>query len=139
MEILEKSYGFLKEKKHVSLATSFEGRPHIRVFEIMDIQNGKIFFATSPKKEVWTQLLKNPQIEILSFDANTSVRVEGKVHTLDEDEKCKELYEMKQNIIFRQLYSDFKDLVYFYLPIDKLTFFDLTCRPPFMKVYDKIV
>lgn len=136
MKILKESFEFLKKRKHVSFATSFEGKPKIRVFEVMDILENNIYFATSPKKEVWEQLMENPYVEILVYDENYSVRVEGKIHKLYDEKMCKRLYDLEQNLIFRELYPNFKDLVYFYLLSDKITFFDLTKRPPFIKNYD---
>lgn len=131
--MLQKAFKFLKEKKYVSFATSKDDEPYIRVFEIMDILDNKICFATFHKKEVYKQLEQNQIVEILAFDEKYSVRVKGKMQKIDNENICKKLYEKEENLIFRELYSDFNDLVYFYLVPSELIYYDLTQRPPVTK------
>ena len=39
-----------KKNKEVAFATCVDGKPHVRIFQIMKIDGDSIYFATSPKK-----------------------------------------------------------------------------------------
>lgn len=46
----EKLLEIFQKNKEVAFATSVDGRPHLRIFQIMKIDGNDIYFATSPKK-----------------------------------------------------------------------------------------
>lgn len=135
MDILQKAFQYLKKKKNVSFATSVNNEPNIRVFEVMDVIDERIYFSTAPHKMVWQQLLKNPVAEILAFDHDISVRVRGNIKSLTDENLCKKLYDIEENSIFRELYPNFLDLTYFCLEPKILTYFDLRKRPPLIESY----
>jgi uncharacterized pyridoxamine 5'-phosphate oxidase family protein len=93
---MKKAFNFLKQHKEVAFATIDEnGNPAMRVFQIMLIDETEktLYFATSPKKEVYQQIQHNPNIEILTFADNISVRVSGAVSFEVSDTICKRIYE----------------------------------------------
>lgn len=63
--MIAEAFEFLKKNKEVAFATVSDGRPSIRIFQIMKIEDTALYFATSPKKEVYAQLQVNPAVEIL--------------------------------------------------------------------------
>lgn len=69
---------YLKRHVEVALATCEERRPHMRVFQIMKVEGTTLYFATSPEKQVYRQLRKNPNIEIMAAGDGESVKCSGK-------------------------------------------------------------
>lgn len=49
------------------LATSVDGRPHVRPFSFAQIQDGKLWFVTARTKDVWQELLQNQRFEATSW------------------------------------------------------------------------
>lgn len=128
---MKEAFDFLNEHSDVAFATVESGKPKIRVFQIMRQEGTVLWFATSPRKEVYRQLQKNPNVELLAMDGNISVRVIGKVYFDVPDFLCREIYET--NPILLRLYGSYRDLVYFRLPVRMLDYFDLTPNPPILK------
>ncbi len=59
-------YDFLNRHRDIAFATvGDDGKPKIRLFQMMriDEQTNTIYFATSPKKEVFSQLQSKPAVE----------------------------------------------------------------------------
>ena len=128
---MEKIFNFIKQHKEIALATTDEnGNPAIRIFQIMliDEQEKILYFATSPKKEVYRQLQNNPNIEILGFADNVSVRISGKAIFDVPDTVCRKIYD--ENHVLQRLYKQYDDLVYFSLPIKKVDYYDLKPTAP---------
>jgi len=83
---MEKSFKFLDENVEVALATVEDDKPRIRIFQIMKRVNHTLFFATSAKKHVYSQLQINPNVEIMASKGDIFVRVAGKADfSVDED------------------------------------------------------
>lgn len=72
---MEKAFEFLKRNKGVAFATVEDGKPKIRVFEIMRQQENTLYFVTAPGKKVYRQLQANPNVEILAMKGNIFVRI----------------------------------------------------------------
>jgi len=49
------------------LATSVEGRPHVRPFSFAAEEAGELWFITARHKDVWQELLENPCFEACSW------------------------------------------------------------------------
>lgn len=128
---MKEAFDFLSEHPDVSFATVENGKPKIRVFQIMRQEGTTLWFATSPHKKVYRQLQIHPDIELLAMAGNVSVRVTGEVCFDVPDSLCREIYET--NPVLPRLYERYSDLVYFRLPIQELDYFDLTPTPPILK------
>lgn len=128
---MKEAFDFLNEHPEVAFATVENGKPKIRVFQIMRREGTTLWFATSPHKEVYQQLQKNPNVELLAMTGNISVRITGKVYFDVPDTLCNEIYEA--NPVLPRLYKSYSDLVYFRLPIRALDYYDLTPNPPILK------
>ena len=107
---MEKAFEFLKTNKEVAFATAEDGKPKIRVFQIMRQEKNILYFVTAPGKEVYRQLQKNPNIEV------------------------REIY--AANPVLPRLYRAYTDLAYFRLPAVSLDYYDLTPDPPLQEHYD---
>ena len=131
---MEKAFEFLKANKGVAFATVEDGKPKIRVFEIMKQQGNTLYFVTAPGKEVYRQLQANPNVEILAMKENIFVRIAGRAVFDVDDATAREIY--AANPVLPRLYKAYTDLVYFRLPVVSLDYYDLTPTPPLQEHYD---
>jgi uncharacterized pyridoxamine 5'-phosphate oxidase family protein len=98
-------------------------------------QEGHIlYFATAQRKEVYGQLQKNPNVEILAMKENIFIRIAGQAVFDVDDKTAQEIY--AENPVLPRLYKAYTDLVYFRLPIATLDYYDLTPTPPLQEHYD---
>lgn len=131
MNNIKAIYEFLSQNQDIALATvGIDGKPKIRVFQLMKIdqESNSLFFATSPSKEIYAQLKEKPEVEVLCMANNVSVRIDGIVRFDVTYETSLDIY--NNNPVLPRLYSNYKDLVYFRLPVDNLHFYDLNTNPP---------
>ncbi|MDE6270067.1 MAG: hypothetical protein K2M12_04330, partial [Muribaculaceae bacterium] len=90
--------------------------------------------ATSPRKDVYHQLMANPAVEILGMHGNISVRMSGDVKFDVPDVVQKEIYDT--NPILSDLYPSYEAMVYCSLEVRSIDYFDLAPRPPRLEHYD---
>ena len=135
--MMEKALKFLCEHKDVALATSEDNIPKLRIFQIMKQEGNVLYFATSEKKAVWQELRKNPNVELIAYDGNISVRCSGMVNFNVEDDVKRWIYE--HNDVLSRLYDRYDQMVYFCLPIAEMDYYDLQPAPPVLLHFDLIV
>ena len=135
--MMEKALKFLCEHKNVALATSEDNIPKLRIFQIMKQEGNVLYFATSEKKAVWQELRKNPNVELIAYDGNISVRCSGMVNFNVEDDVKRWIYE--HNDVLSRLYDRYDQMVYFCLPIAEMDYYDLQPTPPVLLHFDLIV
>ena len=75
---MQRALDFLKNHVEIAFATCDGNRPRIRIFQIMKMEDSTLFFATSPEKEVYRQLLENPFVEMMANEDKEFVKVNGK-------------------------------------------------------------
>ena len=131
---MERALQFLRQHKEVTLATCEGNLPKLRMFQIMKQEGNLLFFATSEKKSVWHELLNNPNVEILAYADNVSVRCSGMVNFNVEDDAKRWIYE--NNDVLSRLYNSYDQMVYFCLPIAEMDYYDLSPTPPIFKHFD---
>ena len=131
---MEKAFDFLRENKDVAFGTVENSRPNLRVFQVMLIKGHTLYFATSPRKEVYRQLRDNPAVEILGMKGNISVRMSGDVKFDVPVDIQKEIYDA--NTILSDLYPSYDAMVYCRLDVKAIDYYDLTPRPPLLEHYD---
>ncbi len=129
--MLEKALEFLKTHNDVAFATVEGDRPKIRVFRIMLQEGTVLYFATSPRKEVYRQLQADPFAELLAMEGDISVRVTGKVSFDVPDDTARRIY--AENAVLQRLYDSYASMVYFRLEISSLDYYDLTPDPPLLE------
>ena len=134
---MKRIYDLLNNNRDIAFATvGDDGKPKIRVFQIMKIdeQANILYFATSPKKEVFMQLQSKPAVELLALSGKSSVRIAGDAAFNLGDEICQEIYDT--NSVLSRLYKDYQDLAYFCVPMVTLDYFDLNTNPPILKTFN---
>ena len=118
-----------------SKASTIENNRHnLRVFQVMLIKGHTLYFATSPRKEVFRQLTENPAVEILGMNGNISVRMSGDINFDVPVEIQKEIYDT--NTILSDLYPSYDAMVYCSLDVKAIDYYNLTPRPPLLEHYD---
>ena len=109
------------------------------MFQIMKQEGTQLYFSTSAEKAVWKELMQNPNVEILAYADNVSVRCSGMVNFDVEDDVKRWIYDKEgtrdvDNItggyhpVLPRLYRSYDQLVYFCLPIAEMDYFDLSPR-----------
>ena len=132
--MMQKALDFLRDHKDVAFATCESNLPKLRVFQIMKQEGNVLYFSTSSKKAIWQEMMKNPNVELLVYADNISVRCSGMVNFDVEDGVQRWIY--ANNPVLSRLYSSYDQLVYFCLPIAELDYYDLTPTPPILKHFD---
>ena len=125
---MERALQFLRNHKDVALATSEDNIPKLRIFQVMKQEGNVLYFATSEQKAVWRELRKNPNVELIAYEGNISVRCSGMVNFNVEDDTKHWIYE--HNAVLQRLYSNYDQMVYFCLPIAEMDYYDLQPTPP---------
>lgn len=77
---IDNCYRFIRECGYFFLATSFKDQPKLRPFGMIYSNKKALYFATDKRKNVYSDLIRNPQIEMASYNVNTRkwIRVNGK-------------------------------------------------------------
>lgn len=119
---------FLRNHKDVALATSEDNIPRLRIFRVMKQEGNVLYFATSEQKAVWRELRKNPNVELIAYEGNISVRCSGMVNFNVEDVTKRWIYE--HNDVLQRLYTSYDQMAYFCLPIAEMDYYDLQPTPP---------
>lgn len=131
-----KAIQFLKEHKEIALATCEDNLPKLRVFQVMKQEGHVLYFATSAAKSVYKEIRHNPNVEIMAYADNVSVRCSGMVNFNVDDDVKRWIYD--NNPVLPRLYSSYDKLEYFCLPIAAMDYYDLTPTPPVFEHFDLI-
>ena len=81
MELID---SYLDEAGAFVLATNRDGQPRMRVLGFKTVLDGKIYFGIGTFKDVYAQIQKNPNCEILAFNGEEFVRWDGKAVFCDD-------------------------------------------------------
>ena len=135
--MLQKALDFLRDHNEIAFATCEGNLPKLRIFQIMKQEGTILYFATSTEKAIWKELTQTPNVEVLAYADNISVRCSGMVNFDVEDDVKRWIYD--NNPVLPRLYSSYNQLVYFCLPIAEMDYFDLTPTPPIFKHFDLMV
>ena len=107
--MMQKTLQFLHDHNEVAFATSDGHLPKIRMFQIMKQEGTALYFSTSAEKAVWKELMQNPNVEVLAYADNISVRCSGMVNFNVEDDVKRWIYD--NNPVLPRLYSSYDQLV----------------------------
>lgn len=72
-------YEFLKECETYYLATIDNDTPRVRPFGTINIFEDKLYIQTGKSKDVYKQIISNPNVEICAFNNGKWIRVNGKL------------------------------------------------------------
>ena len=99
----EKVHKFLDEAKVFYLSTIDGDRPRCRPLGLHSLRDGKEYFGVGQFKEVYKQLEKNPNCELVALVKGEWIRINGKAvfekdfvlaeQILEENKHLKEMYE----------------------------------------------
>ena len=99
----EKVHKFLDEAKVFYLSTIDGDRPRCRPLGLHSLKDGKEYFGVGQFKEVYKQLEKNPNCELVALVKGEWIRINGKAvfekdfvlaeQILEENKHLKEMYE----------------------------------------------
>lgn len=122
---IDECYKFIRECGYFFLATSLDNQPKLRPFGMIYSNKKALYIATDKRKNVYSDLITNPQIEVASYNLNTRrwIRIRGRVETESsiwiKDELMNDYPLLKQ-----KFFSDAEMfLVIFKLLIDEINIF----------------
>lgn len=123
---------FLIENPVQYFATiGLDGRPKVRPFQFMLEQDGKLFFCTNNKKDVFAQLKECPYVEITSSSQTFAwLRLNGKVIFSNDIEIKKAVIE--SSALVKSIYQTAENPIFeiFYLEDAKAVIADFSGNPP---------
>ncbi|GAA0079272.1 pyridoxamine 5'-phosphate oxidase family protein [Clostridium sp. CTA-5] len=123
---------FLKENPIQYFSTiGLDGRPKVRPFQFMLEEDKKMYFCTSNKKEVFSEIQKNPYVEICSTSPSFAwIRLKGKVVFSKDIEVKKKIIESSD--LVKSIYKDAENPIFeiFYLEEWKAVKADFSGNPP---------
>lgn len=109
---------YLKRSGVQYLATTgLDGKPKVRPFQCMIEQNGKLFYCTSNRKQVFKEMQNQPYVEICALGPDHSwMRMKGKVifshdksvkaAILGKSSMIKSVFRNPDNPVFEIFYLD---------------------------------
>jgi len=128
--LMEKVLDFLSKNPVGGMATVADGKPDIRTFMLLAIEDEKIYFATGSSKQVYKQIMETPHVAFASGAGVVTVRLSSSVTFVDDHNVRSRLLE--QNAIVKKIYgsSDNPELKIFYLSHGHAELFDMSTMPP---------
>ncbi|RKI42078.1 helix-turn-helix domain-containing protein [bacterium D16-51] len=122
---IDNCYKFIRECGYFFLATSFKNQPKLRPFGMIYSNKKALYFATDKRKNVYSDLIGNPQIELASYNVNTRkwIRVNGKAEVENSIMIKDEM--MNKYPLLKQKFFDKTEmfLVIFKLNIDEISIY----------------
>jgi uncharacterized pyridoxamine 5'-phosphate oxidase family protein len=116
---------------HFLATVDKDGNPKVRPFRMVMEKEGKLYFCTSNKKEVFKELQNNPSIELCVCSKELSwLRLSGRAVFIQDAEIKKTILEMYPFI--KSLYKTPDNPVFeiFYLENTSAAIFDFSDNPP---------
>lgn len=112
---------FIKNPSGV-MGTVDNGEARTRTFQILWIDDNKLFFCTGNHKPVYEQIKANPKVSFTALNSATMESVSvcgtavfvndlnGKKRALDENPGIKKIYKTPDNPVFELLYLEVTDV-----------------------------
>ena len=123
MDILQEIKDYLAECKVFYLATVDGDNARVRPFGVSEIYNGRLYLMSGKSKDVFKQLVKNPNFELSATNANGAewIRVSGKL--VNDDDVVMKQYILDQNPELKQLYQADDNMAAMYITEGEARFF----------------
>jgi pyridoxamine 5'-phosphate oxidase len=90
-EILE----FITKNPIAYVATAEGNKPHVRALGTYRADENGIIFSMQSDKNVYKQVMENPEIEVCYFADGTQIRISGKMVPVDDLDLKKEIAEAR--------------------------------------------
>lgn len=112
---------FMKNSAGV-MGTVDNGEAKTRTFQVLWIEDNRLYFCTGNHKPVYEQIKANPKVSFTALNPTTMESVsicgtavfvpdlQGKKRALDENRGIKEIYRTPDNPIFELLYLEVSDV-----------------------------
>ncbi|PKQ62057.1 hypothetical protein BZG02_14085 [Labilibaculum filiforme] len=127
----------LSQHRDLALATvNDQGSPKVRIFQILQLTEQDLYFATAKNKEVYLQLKENPKVEMVSWHDKISIRVAGTAFFDVSDKIQVEIFGEGQSL--EEIYQsvDNPNLVFFRVKMEWAELYDLNSNPPHREFFD---
>ena len=111
---MKEVYEFLKECGVYYLGTVDKDKPKVRPFGTIEIFEDHLYIQTGKSKDVYKQILANPNVEICAFKDGKWIRVSGKLVRDDRVEAKKHMLDSYPSL--QNMYSaedDNTEVLYF--------------------------
>ena len=119
---MKEAYEFLKEAKTYYLATVENNTPRVRPFGTIDIFEDKLYIQTGKSKDVYKQIINNPNVEICTFNNGKWIRINGKLkeddrkeakkHMLDNYPELRGMYDEEDDNTIVLYFESFEAVIY---------------------------
>lgn len=86
----EELFTLMNENPVFHLATTDGNKPHVRGMLLFRADENGIIFHTASTKDVFSQIMKNPNVELCFQGNGVQVRVEGKLEHIENDPALRE-------------------------------------------------
>lgn len=97
---MNSAFEFLKENRIFHIATVDGDQARVRPFGFKMKRNNALYFCTGKAKEVYKQMVQNPNIEISSVGTDgTWLRIRGKISFDDSRESKAQAFEESPNLL----------------------------------------
>ena len=104
---MEEVQKFLKDCGVYYLATINGDKPEVRPFGTAEIFEGRLYIQTGKNKDVYKQIIANPNVAISAFNGSNWIRISGKLAVDDRVEAKKDMLDKNPNL--RGLYNELDD------------------------------
>jgi uncharacterized pyridoxamine 5'-phosphate oxidase family protein len=125
------AYDFIKANQVFHIATVDATKARVRPFGFIMKRNDALYFCTNKTKDVYKQMIKNPDVEISSLGTDGKwVRLRGKV-VFDDSREAK-VQAFTESDMLLQIYpkgADDETFVTFYLTDAQATLYSFTEAP----------
>ncbi len=129
---MEEVKDFLKEAGVYFLATVDGNKPKVRPFGTAEIFENKLYIQTGKSKDVYKQIIANPNVEICAFKDNEWIRISGELVADDRIEAKKDM--LDKNPSLRGMYSEIDDnTIVLYFKNATATIYSFTDAPKVIK------
>lgn len=123
---MSKTVDFLHDAKVFYLATVDGAEARVRPINSVIAHNGKIYFETSNKKEMYKQMLKNPSIAVSGMADGKWIRITGKAVMDETDEMKQAMFDALPEL--KGVYS-YEELVTYYITDMKSVVYSFDAAP----------
>ncbi|GHU56882.1 pyridoxamine 5'-phosphate oxidase [Clostridia bacterium] len=110
---MKEVYDFLKKTGTYYLATVEGDQPRVRPFGTINLFEDKLYIQTAKKKDIYSQLAKNPKAELSAFDGQTWIRIAATLVENNTIEAQTSMLDSYPNLKDRYQVGDENNVVYY--------------------------
>jgi uncharacterized pyridoxamine 5'-phosphate oxidase family protein len=128
---MEEVIKLLKENQYGFLATVDNGKPRVRPFGFMFAEEGRLYFCTNSKKDVYRQLNALPEVEYaVTSNKMVTVRISGQITFCEDLAKKKKAFNASE--LVKRAYQTAEKPIFkvFYIEHGTATVSDFSGQPP---------